>query len=237
MLIITKKKDYYDGVVGTMGVDKTIIYDRNVTEFSKDDIPMPFKRIRSNYYFKQVPCFLKLGGYNLKKEYYKTIHNYSYFIIGFCGKLYIGWKLYHKNKNNEVITEYLYDTNSFKNILDSNKSWHGNIDDHINNILNYDAMPFFRGFNTPVFIYDNDYNRTVMNKYGGNENPVFIVNPLLSNYEFYRVFDSFQAFQEIQMFLSGVLGNHEKEIVEVADKYKIEQHGFDKWSFRKEKNE
>ena len=36
------------------------------------------------------------------------------------------------------------------------------------------------------------------------------------------------------MFLGGVLGNKEKEIVEVADKYKIAQHGFDKWSFRKE---
>ena len=36
------------------------------------------------------------------------------------------------------------------------------------------------------------------------------------------------------MFISGVLGNKEKEIVQVEDKYKIAQHGFDKWSFRKE---
>jgi hypothetical protein len=41
------------------------------------------------------------------------------------------------------------------------------------------------------------------------------------------------------MFMGGVLGKGEKEIIEVADKYKITQHGFDyKWSFRKksEKN-
>jgi hypothetical protein len=36
------------------------------------------------------------------------------------------------------------------------------------------------------------------------------------------------------MFMGGVLGAGEKEIVEVEDKYKITQHGFNKWSFRKE---
>jgi hypothetical protein len=46
--------------------------------------------------------------------------------------------------------------------------------------------------------------------------------------------DSFTAFQEISMFLGGVLGAGEKNIVEVEDKYKITQHGFNKWSFRKE---
>jgi hypothetical protein len=38
------------------------------------------------------------------------------------------------------------------------------------------------------------------------------------------------------MFLGGVLGSELKDIVEVADKYKITQHGFDKWSFRRKKN-
>ena len=60
------------------------------------------------------------------------------------------------------------------------------------------------------------------------------LNPHYNDYEFYKVFDSFTAFQEIQMFMGGVLGSGEKEIVEVADKYKIGQHGFDKWSFRRE---
>ena len=63
----------------------------------------------------------------------------------------------------------------------------------------------------------------------------FFINPLLKDYQFYKVYDAVQTFQEIQMFISGVLGNKEKEIIEVADKYKITQHGFDKkWSFRKE---
>ena len=58
---------------------------------------------------------------------------------------------------------------------------------------------------------------------------------MLKDYEFYKKFDSFAAFQEIQMFLSGVLGNKENEIIVVSDKDKIAQHGFDKFSFRKDK--
>ena len=239
MLIICKKdkKDYYDGIVGTMGVDKTIIYDREIKEFSKNEIPLPFKHTRSNYYVKQIPSFLKLGGYHIKKEYRRFYENYSYFIIGFCGKLYIGWKLYKtsNNINKELVTQLIYDFNEISQYLDYKQVWYGNLEDHVKNVLNYDALQLFREFNTPVFIYDHDYNRMLSIRHGWYENPRFIINPLLSNYEFYRVFDTFQAFQEIQMFLGGVLGNKEKEIIEVADKYKIEQHGFDKWSFRKEK--
>ena len=46
MLIIAKKseKDYYDGVVGTMGIDKTIVYDREIIELEYPKMPKYFKR-------------------------------------------------------------------------------------------------------------------------------------------------------------------------------------------------
>jgi hypothetical protein len=123
-----------------------------------------------------------------------------------------------------------------KTILEP-KSWHNNLADNINYVLSYNALPIFRELKVPVFIYDGDFGRTEFDKKRSISNsfkPKFIINPLLKDYEFYKVFDTFQAFQEVQMFLSGVLGRGEKEIVEVQDKYKITQHGFDyKWSFRK----
>ena len=70
--------------------------------------------------------------------------------------------------------------------------------------------------------------------YTRTRNIKFFINPNLKNYEFYKIFDTFQAFQEIQMFLGGVLGAGEKNIIEVEDKYKIAGHGFNKWSFRRE---
>ena len=89
--------------------------------------------------------------------------------------------------------------------------------------MNYDPINLFRESKTPIFVYDT-YRR----------DDAFIINPILKDYEFYKVVDAFTAFTELQMFISGVLGVGEKEIVEIEDKYKIGQHGFDKWSFRKE---
>jgi hypothetical protein len=71
-------------------------------------------------------------------------------------------------------------------------------------------------------------------------NPIFkndklIVNPILKDYEFVKALDPYTAYQELSTFVDGYL-NQPKEIIEVADKYKIEGHGFDyKKSFRKDK--
>ena len=169
----------------------------------------------------------------------------SAFIVGFCGKLYVGWKLYREwvdpessllNNYPETLTDITYDHELIKKYIKSNFWGGNNLDDDFEYIKNYNAINIFRKLKAPIFIYDYDYGRTSINAYRNRSKCVFIINPNLSEYEFYTVFDSFQAFQEVQMFMGGVLGKGEKDIVEVADKYKIEQHGFDyKYSFRKDK--
>lgn len=239
MYIISKKKDYYDGVAGTTGIDKTIVYDRQIIEVEENNIPTFFAKKR--YCFgknDQTPPH-NLNSYRLKKEVTIVYPEYSSFIIGFCGKLYIGWKLYSEGKTlsyggKELITTITYDFDNMKKLIEE-KSWGDRkfVED-VNFIINYNAVDLCREFNSPVFVYDFDYNKTSINKYWlGNHHPKIIINPLLKEYQFYKVFDAVQAFQEIQMFIGGVLGNKEKDIIEVADKYKIAQHGFDKWSFRK----
>lgn len=238
MYIISKKseKDYYDGVAGTTGIDKTIIYNRQFIELEEKDFPKDFHR--SSYSFKRVPSFHNLSYTIIKKEFYDVCEHASPFVIGFCGKLYIGWKLYSNGKDlpyggKELITVITYNDEYMKKIVQGN-SYSGRFVDNLSYVSTYNPIHLFREFNTPVFVYDGDYGRTDdVDRYWRNH-PKFFINPLLKNYEFYKIFDAVQAFQEIQMFLGGVLGNKEKEIVNVADKYKIAQHGFDKWSFRKE---
>jgi hypothetical protein len=241
MYIIAKKKDYYDGVAGTTGIDKTIVYDRQIIEFEGDDMPDVFKK--KSYYTsfreRENNPFYKLGNSHIDKEYFKLYPCHSYFIIGFCGKLYVGWKLYSLDKNTDdyhnVLTSITYDKDLMIKLFESKTYW-GHFQDNLNHVLQFDAMNWFREMNTPCFVYDQDYgfDHIDMKHYRRNYNSKFIINPILKDYEFYKVFDTFQTFQEIMMFISGVLGNKEKDIVVVADKYKIEQHGFDKWSFRKE---
>jgi len=236
--IICKKKDYYDGVAGTTGIDKSIVYDRQIIEFDRGVFPKEF----GGYVGVSNPklmIFGKLNNVDVKPELRIVYPHISPFIIGFCGKLYVGWKLYEigtTNKKSYLIEEFIttisYDNDNIKKLVKP-YYWRGNFEDDLNYILSYDPIEMFRELNTPVFVYDHDYGRTDIEKYW-RDKPKFIINPLLKEYQFYKVFDAVQAFQEISMFLGGVLGNREKEIVNVEDKYKITQHGFDKWSFRKE---
>jgi hypothetical protein len=232
MLIIAKKseKDYYDGVVGTMGIDKTLVYNRQIVEIDKKNIPVFLNNGKRSWLLSNH----NLGGHSIKKEC--IYQSYGYFVVGFCGRLYVGWKLYKEIKSRfstELSVNITYDFNFMDSILNSS-SWHGKFVDNYNRMINYDAMQIFRDYKTPIFVYDSDFDRTSIGRGSGNGSERFIINPILSHYQFFKVFDSFQAFQEISMFIGGVLGLGEKEIIEVEDKYKIEQHGFDKWSFRKE---
>jgi len=209
--------------------------ERDIKELEEKDFPKDFHR--SSYSYRRVPSFHNLSHIIIKKEFYDICEHSSPFIIGFCGKLYVGWKLYSNGKDlsyggKELITTITYDDEHMKKIVQGN-SYTGKFVDNLNYVLTYDPINLFRELNTPIFIYDADYGRTDIDKYWRNH-PKFFVNPLLKDYKFYKIFDAIQAFQEISMFLGGVLGNKEKEIVNVADKYKIAQHGFDKWSFRKE---
>ena len=244
MYIISKKKDYYDGVAGTTGIDKTIIYDRQIIEIENNDLPKIFQQY-SLWTNPKTSPFVKLGNTNIKKELRVVYASTYHFIVGFCGKLYVGWKLYSEGKNprtgeKELITTITYDNENIIKLVEDH-SWGSYFKDDLDYVLTYNPIELFREFNSPIFLYDHNYNRTDIDRYWRTDidrywrnHPKFFINPLLKEYQFYKVFNAIQAFQEIQMFLGGVLGNKEKEIVNVADKYKITQHGFDKWSFRKE---
>ena len=55
----------------------------------------------------------------------------------------------------------------------------------------------------------------------------------LSKIDFVKVVDPFTAFQEISMFISGYIGLNENHMIEISDKDKIVEAGFDiKSSFR-----
>jgi hypothetical protein len=237
MLILAKKKDYYDGVVGTVGVDKTLVYDRQIVEIEDNDMPEFFRRHKGTWIGHQENPFHALAYHRLKKKHRAICDEHAHFIVGFCGKLYVGWKFYRAEReypHRVLKTTISYDNEYVKTILEPH-SYHGNLEDSLNYIQSFDALQLFRDLNAPVFVYDGDYGRNYFNFLTYNHHcPKFFINPLLKNYEFGKIFGAVQAFQEISMFMGGVLGSGEKEIVEVADKYKIAQHGFDKWSFRKE---
>jgi len=233
MYIIAKNKDYYDGVVGTVGMDKTIVYERSPVEIEDNkELPKEFR----DYHWtdRRENRFLKICRADIDKGKTKKYIDSRGFIVGFCGKLYLGWKFEYEVKERDdfglivdvIKTDIIYGYDEAKKYLKT-EYWKSNLDDDVKYFETYDPIKLFRKYKTPAFVFDSD-GRILKNS------TIFIINPILKDYKFAKVIDAFTAFTELQMFISGVLGTGEKEIIEIEDKYKIGQHGFDKWSFRRE---
>jgi hypothetical protein len=67
----------------------------------------------------------------------------------------------------------------------------------------------------------------------GRHHAEITLNTPLKQFEFYRIFDVYTAFQEIAMYFGGVLGGVREYVPPVDDKTLAQAKGFDKWSFRK----
>lgn len=222
MLIISPFRDYYDGAAGTLGVDKTVVYERETREVEevhqgksrkhdKKDVPRPF--VLKMTWFSGMPTLSPRDGVR---------YHVGGFVVGFCGRTYVGFKVFGMSEQ-EVKTRFLYDPDTASTFFPA-KRWG---DDRARVRAWFEAFhdkplspDLFRKYGTPVFVQEE-------NMFDDR----FVVNPRLGDYEFFKVVGVPRAFQEISMYLS-VLGSREKDTSEVPDKFRIAQRGFDKWSFR-----
>lgn len=61
-----------------------------------------------------------------------------------------------------------------------------------------------------------------------------IINPELAKFQFYKVFHAYAAFQELDMFLGGVLSGEDNPMAGIEDEDLAKAKGYDCMSFRKE---
>ena len=64
-----------------------------------------------------------------------------------------------------------------------------------------------------------------------------ILNPRLNEFNFISQFDPVAAFQEIALYLGNNMARQNDPSANFSDALKINSHGFDKWSFRKHKDD
>lgn len=68
----------------------------------------------------------------------------------------------------------------------------------------------------------------------GKQEGWFLNTDGLKSIDFVKALDPFTAFQELSMFVGGVMARPDRPIVEITDnKVVAAKHGFDEWSFRK----
>jgi hypothetical protein len=166
------------------------------------------------------------------------------FAVGFCGKLYTGLAL----ERSFDYFQFFYAVNDFKGLDEAiddrryellkeelNKPAYSKIkketqlgrairrmkgiDQH--DITEYaieTRVPYF--FVRPIGRSDNKYRYEITNV------------PELKKLNFQTVKDPYTAMQELSMFIGGVIPRQAPEMVNISDKDRIAQHGFDKFSFR-----
>lgn len=157
-----------------------------------------------------------------------TRTDYKSFLVGFCGTLYPGLKRFPPMRDPEIFysppepvvvkqkRKRRYGYSRFTSVETFGDFWlsQGKQSDEL-----------FLKFKAPVFL--------VHYQYISDRELTLETNPFLKPLEFQKVKDPFTAFQDIATYISNVLVVPDKPD-DIPDKFKVEQHGFDKWSFRKQ---
>ena len=211
-------KDYYDGV---SAYDQTIVFDRRITHTIENPFYLPnswnFIRYDSNDYRNHIPihivfCGKVYGGIAVGKSHsYKFYYNVDEYLNDF--KEHINKSKYFEfNSKKPSLYFYVKNCEEFciENKITVGVSHYFDRDDYKSSYWNtetkfYKFIPVYNEKNMLLYNYDN-----------------------LKSLDFAKVIDPYQASQEIERWVSGVLTNAGNPMVSISDDSKITKYGFDK---------
>jgi len=215
MLIVSKFHDYYDTAIGFGGVDKTTVYQREQVVLNPHDLTPDY-----NYF-----------------ETAKTGCTWELCVVGFCGKLYpvVKTEEHHLHRypmdptqvkqcfyTEKEVLEWLSREDVRRRKRRFYRWWRRGpeIDKgamRLDKFVELDKL--FLEHKCPIFVKD--------------QVGIITLNPPLKDSQFFKVFSPFEAYQEIYMYLSGVLGNTNQVATKISDEVMAAKKGFNKWSFRR----
>jgi hypothetical protein len=257
MRIIAKNHDYYDSALA-FGHDEHVVFERKEKEHvsglkglpSGYDFMSPKMGRREMTY--QWAYGRREGNYDTNKQN----HEFAYlpFTIAFCGKLYPGICIEsRKTSTSSWSSDYAYSFDAYVTLLnhfgiefvqptrrqawvtygerkgspkkeeDCKKYFERSGEDH---------TEFFAERGQPIVVYNPGDPTTLL------------INCELKKFAFYKVFDAYTAFQELDMFISGVMSSPGAGVpskvkpkrpnpVDISDKDLRDKKGFDDMSFKK----
>jgi hypothetical protein len=241
-LIAGKIHDYYDSLLKYNSAEgntfqrtnETItltVYNRYVnyrgTKQTIEDDNVLSALITNNYF-----------GNERKKKVDKIYYQFYSICILFCGKMYFGLRCDKEIPTGlpvKPITTYIYNYDEFLTYCTGEgieiKQWSKQDN-------NKWKKPFFRfeclkDYFKPIDFLDFSIdNKLVIAIVDGskrtynNQQPVYL-NCSLKEYEFYKVFDPYSAYQTLSQYIDGSFAYPGNITIEIADKYKITGKGFD----------
>lgn len=219
MRIKSNFHDYYDSVQA---------YGQDDLLYLRKPVEVKLEKIKNYPYFS-------LYTYNR----FCTAFKLKNYVIGFCNKIYLCLELQKYDEPPKIA----YTFEEIKKFIESNYK-----EEQIKHLYSkkYTRDSFsssllqikFKKYQEILeqFKRTQDNYKHLFEKY-----PIFVIYPeeiifndCLKEFEFWKIFDSFSAFQEIAMFLSNQAVPM-KPIPHISDEVMVGIKGFDKFSFRKAK--
>lgn len=233
--------DYYDSAAGYGGYDNAAIFKR------ADDTPVPdgipFQALRPDFPILSPTSVYGQPAWN---------KGFSGITIVVAGKIWSGLQYIGYDKNKNFVEAFFWNYSELINFFDGHEYF-------IQNKKTKKLVRFARIFSEDInpvdpaeyFVTDQDVSPPQMHwltehkvtilsalREGsgrGRKNFYQVDFPGLKKYGFPRLVDPFQMYQRIDQWVSGVLTGYGNPVVEIIDdKIKVEKHGFDKFSFRKQ---
>lgn len=246
MKIISNFKDYYDHSLGYIDQEGEDIYLRKTSEeVGRDIFEIPLSNaVRKGYYYDNH--ILSSSWFSISSSTLTEKFNIQCAVILVCGKAYPALIRYRYKTIDDVNSKYIiedvfYNEKKFLSAYEEFK---------VANKLNdsprwkYDssettatkAEKFFK-ISSGESLVDYCVDKNIVVGMVSIESRLsrqynLTRNPCLSDLRFQKVMDGHLLYQEINMFL-GRMANPSNNMVEISEKDRIVQHGFDKWSFRK----
>ena len=235
--------DYYDGCISQHGYGKegNIFFRKPITY--KQDLPENLKFLSEDVEIKSTRLLD-----SKRKSYY-----FKFFKVLVCGKLYGGVRVIYDTKSLTTIfecgpnikTEFFYDYDKLESFMKekelkfdefrqtkyywgyggSKNVCESSIKDHLKVVDKLQQCIDTKSVIATIMPTDRYFEFEIE------------LNSELKKFEFYKCMDAFTIWQELAMFIDGTLASPGNYTIEIADKYKIEGHGFDtKYGFRTRPN-
>lgn len=234
MRIISKFHDYYDSVL-KYGPDDHCVF---VRESARLDAA------------GQLPAdlaFMRPGLHAVETFTAKRAPlGIAPFVIAFCGKCYPGIRLTSSGLSGAeaAFDECYYDLASYRARMAALghpieperrrhwRRWHYRMDSPTNH---QDLTDFFTAERASAFeaLVGRGAAILLCLSRRHSDDVELYDNPELTTLKFYQMFDAYSAFQELEMYLGGVLASAELPMPQFEDQIKAQQKGFDKHSFRR----
>ncbi len=224
MKILGRQHDYYDRAL-VHGTDARVVFMRELREFQSAEVPgIPFNRV---------------NGLGHPRRTNHLEMDFTCVSVGLCGKVYRGINIdvvpkMFNDGGFQRVNKTVYDFASFMAIVNEHEvvlaqpryKWQKSPE------LEDDLKAYFAQQGTNEWADFMVTNKLATLTNGIDHIGKWVGNGTLKQYEFYRVMDAFQVYQEIDMYVSGTLTQQDAPMIELTEKDRIAQHGFDKYSFK-----